>query len=344
VKEGDETVHGPNRTHRATCLLLATAVLLIVALEMSQALPRVRRYIELTATPTALDLGQVPKPGTYDSPAVLSLHLAANCNHGNVVISATQFESAEGGVIPPSRILVKLPDTGQFVPMNYPIPVAPPAGPGVCDFQLSFRVATLQTDPAGTYTGTFQLTTLGVESFPGVPGPAVPCTLELELFTSYALLGGKCYVHIGNVFEATEEDLTVHPTGTLTTNAGMYIGLNLSAMSNITQASFETSGGGLTGRIFRAMVGTVDVLGRDISNEAIDLRILLSWNAGGSYAPPDYYGYSPDGNISKTLWWLVNGGNPNNYDLDWEIRLLPEPAQADGNYYLECEVVVAPLL
>lgn len=344
MKKGDGTVPGRDRTLRSACLVIAAAAVLIAAVDRSQALPRIRRYVGLTALPSPLDLGSVPQPGTYDSPATLAMHLAANCNHGGVVISTTQFQSAEGGAIPPGRILVKLPGTEQFVAMTQPVPVTAPAGPGIQDFQLTFRVVTEPTDPAGTYTGTLHFLTQGADGAPAVPGPPVPVTLELQLHTSYELVGGKCYFHLGNVFTATEADLTVRPTGALATNAGMFIGLNVSGMSNITAGSFEGGGGHLTGRIFDAMVGTIDVLGRDISNERIDMSILLSWDGGGSFAAPQYFGDSPDGNVHRTMWWLVNGGAPGIYSLVWEVKLLPDSAHADGNYYFESEVVVAPLL
>jgi len=330
---------------RGVCLLILAVAVLGVVAEKSGALPRIWRRINLSAIPSPLDLGDIPQPGTYDSPTALAVHFAANCSHGGVVISTTPFQSAAGGVIPKSRIFVKLPATGQFVPMTNPVPVSSPAGPGVRDFQLQFRIETEVTDPAGTYTGAFQLITQGAGGYPAVPGPSIDCTVDLEIYAGYQVSKAKTYVHLGNVFQASDADLTFQADGSLTANAGMYIGLRVSAMSNITAGSFETDGNGkLTGTIFGAMAGTVDVLGRDISNEAIDLRILLSSNGGGSYYPPDYFGQSPDGNIDRTIWWLINNGMPGTYDLIWQMRLLPEPAHADGNYYFESEIVVTPLL
>jgi len=330
---------------RAACLVLAAAGVLAVVTDKSGALPRIWRRISVSAIPDPLDLGDIPQPGAYDSPAALAVHLAANCAHGGVVISTTPFQSAQGGVIPKSRIFVKPPGGGQFVPLTNPVPVTSPAGPGVRDFQLQFRIETEVTDPAGTYTGTFQLITAGAGGYPAVPGPSIDCTVDLKIYAGYQVSQAKTYVHLGNVFQASDADLTFQADGSLTANTGMYVGLRVSTMSNITAGSFETDGNGkLTGTIFGAMAGTVDVLGRDISNEAIDLRILLSSNGGGSYYPPDYFGQSPDGNIDRTIWWLINNGAPGVYDLIWEMRLLPEPAHADGNYYFESEIVVTPLL
>ncbi len=338
-------MNGPGKTLRVGWTLTTAAAILLALAGDSDALPRVRRYIGLTASPMPLDLGTVSAPGTYDSAAVLSMHLAANCNHGGTIISTSGLQREGGGQIPPERIHVRLPDTGQYVSLVNPVAVAPAAAPGLQDFQLRFRLLTEPADPAGTYTGTFSFITEGGAGWPAVPGPSIPVTLELEIAAGYELVGGKCYFHIGNIFTAAEQDLTIHATGSLTTNAGMFIGLNLSAMGHISDASLERNGSGhLTGRIMGGMIGTIDVLGRNISEERIDISILLSWDGGGTHRPPDYFGSSPDGNVHRTVWWLVNEGNPGIYALDWKVRLFPQQAQADGNYYFESELVVAPVL
>jgi len=344
MRTQDQAVRAAGRVLGIALLAGALAALLVGPPTPSQALPHLERYVELTASPIPLDLGAVGRPGTYDSTAVMSLHLAANCAHGGVVISTTGCQLDPDHVIPPERIFVKVPATGDYVALTHPVHVTPPAGPGIHDFQLSFRVQTEPTDRAGLYRGSFDLITEGARGAPAVPGPAVRYTLELQVYTAYTLEGGKCYFHLGNIYSAGEEDLTIHPAGSFTSNAPVYVGLNLSAMPNIDSGSFETGGGGgLTGRIFGGMIGTIDIAGRDISDESMDLRILLSWD-GEPHKPPEYYGYSPDGNVPDTLWWLVSDGEPGTYTLDWEIRLLPEPDQADGNYYLESEIVVAPVL
>ena len=173
---------------------------------------------------------------------------------------------------------------------------------------------------------------------------AIDVEADVEMYVA-TTSNSSYYFHIGNLATATDDDLTAYPTGTLDSNAGMYIGLNLSAVSGIGQSSFEKDGSNnLTGRVYDAMAGTIDVLGRDISDEAFDLRIKLSWNDGTVYHAPDYFGDSPDGTISNSLWWLVNGGAPGSYALKWKVRLLPEVHQADGNYSFESEIVVSPAL
>ncbi|GAI21941.1 unnamed protein product, partial [marine sediment metagenome] len=52
-------------------------------------LPGIERYISISVTPKELDLGSVPQPGLYDSPAILTLQVEANCPHGGVVVHAT---------------------------------------------------------------------------------------------------------------------------------------------------------------------------------------------------------------------------------------------------------------
>lgn len=330
---------------RGVVWMLAAAAVLTAVSESAQALPRIERYVSVSVSPQQLDLGSVRQPGTYDSLAILTVHLAANCNHGGVVISTTQFESAQGGAIPQNRILIRLPGTEQFVPMTNPVQLTPPGGPVVDEFEICFRIQTEVTDPAGAYTGTFQLSVAGANGHPPVPGPSVACTLELELYAGCELVDTKSYIHLGNVFSATEEDMTVHTTGALTANAGVYIGLDLSAMPNINGNSFEKDGAGnLTGRIEDAMAGTLDGLGRDISDEAFDLSVLLSWDGGGSFNPPECFGRGPNQTMTDALWWKVNNGQPGEYGLSWKIQLLPEPHQADGNYYLESTIVVTPVL
>ena len=124
-------------------------------------LPRIERYISISVTPKELDLGAVPQPGLYDSPAILTLHVEANCPHGGVVVHATPLESPESGFIPPERILVRVPETGEYVPMRDPVNITGPMGPGVFDLALNFRVVTDLDNAPGKYTGMFVFTFMG---------------------------------------------------------------------------------------------------------------------------------------------------------------------------------------
>jgi hypothetical protein len=116
-------------------------------------------YVQVTVTPNPIDLGTVPQPGAYDSPAVLKVHLAANCNHGGIVISITPLSLVGGGAtLGLDRIFVKPPGAPDFLPMTAPIGIAPPGGPIVVDYVLKFRVETTWGDDPGQYAGTIVIT------------------------------------------------------------------------------------------------------------------------------------------------------------------------------------------
>jgi hypothetical protein len=176
---------------------------------------------------------------------------------------------------------------------------------------------------------------------PAASGTRIEVECDLELYFSQEFERTIIYFHLGNPFTATEADKTAHVLGKFTSNNGQYIGLSFWG-TNKDQNNMEQIGGHFTGRIFDAMDGTIDVKGRDISNESFDIEILLDWGMG--YTRPDYYGDGADGTIADGLWWLVNFGEPGIYNLDWQIRILPDAAQADGNYHLDPIVVAAPSL
>ena len=148
--------HG--RGFRAGCALIVAAAVLTATVEKANALPRVRPYISVTATPSPFDLGSVSEPGVFDSPSELKVHVAANCNQGGVVISATPLARPGGGEIPLQRFFVKVPATGQFVAMTAPVIVAGPTGPAIFDVVLKFRVETVLPDIPGEYAGTITIT------------------------------------------------------------------------------------------------------------------------------------------------------------------------------------------
>lgn len=123
--------------------------------------PRIEPYISISVTPQQLDLGAVPQPGLYDSPATLTLHVEANCPQGGVVVHATPLVCPKAQPILPDRIFVRIPKTGEYVPMKGPVNITGPMGPGVFDFDLNFRVNTELQDQPGRYTGMFVFTFMG---------------------------------------------------------------------------------------------------------------------------------------------------------------------------------------
>ena len=138
--------------------LLAGALALLGAPRNAYALPRIQRYIEISVSPDHLDLGSVFQPGVFDSPATLTVHVAANYNHGGIIVTATPLDGPGGATIPLDRMWVKLPVSGEFVPLIAPVMAIGPMGPGVVDVPLKFRVETLLLNPAGEYNGTITIT------------------------------------------------------------------------------------------------------------------------------------------------------------------------------------------
>jgi len=133
-------------------------IALMAAAQVAQAAPVVQPYVNVSVTPASLDLGTVPQPGTYDSPAELKVHVTANCIHGGVMVSLAPLARAEGGSIAPARVFLKLPATGTYIPMSAAVAVTGPMGPGIFDVVLKFRVETTIADIAGEYTGTLTIT------------------------------------------------------------------------------------------------------------------------------------------------------------------------------------------
>lgn len=114
-------------------------------------------YVTISFTPGELDLGSIPHPGTYDSPATLTVHVVANFPYGAVMASATPLQHTAGNSIPPERISIKSPATPGFVSMAGPVAISLQAEPEL-DIDLAFRVETLLADLAGTYSGTIIFT------------------------------------------------------------------------------------------------------------------------------------------------------------------------------------------
>lgn len=155
-------MNAADRLKPALARRLFPAVLIVALLggltQSVQARPRIQPYVSLTLSADTLDLGNVAQPGVFDSPAILTVHIAANCSHGGIVISTTPLAGPGGAEIPLARFSVKLPATGQFVPMIHPVVLTGPMNPGVVDVPVMFRVETqMQTSP-GKYTGTITFT------------------------------------------------------------------------------------------------------------------------------------------------------------------------------------------
>jgi hypothetical protein len=140
-------------------IICAISAALIGLITVAQAQPGPEPCVSVSVTQSELDLGSVPHPGTYDSPATLTLQVAANCPLGAVMAFATPLQHSAGNSIPPGRISIKSPVTGGFVSMAGPVPISQPTtGPGAYNINVQFQVEILMTDPAGAYNGTITFT------------------------------------------------------------------------------------------------------------------------------------------------------------------------------------------
>jgi len=167
---------------------------------------------------------------------------------------------------------------------------------------------------------------------------------DIELFMSQEVSNNEIYFHIGNLYSATLADKTAYVDGTMTYNNGMWLGISFAELGGDpikVEADFEKDGGdNYTGVILGGMQSDTDSW-REQDNQ-MDLEIKLNWGAG--WTPPDSFGSGSHGTIVHTLWWLVDGGNPGTYNYQWRVRLLPAPDQADGDYYLDPQIVATPVL
>lgn len=119
---------------------------------------RPRAYIEVTVSPTQLDLGSVAEPGVFDSASELKVHVATNVAIGGVFVSVTPLLREGGGTIEPGSVFVRVPATQQYVSLGTPVIVGGPWGPALYDIPLRFRVQTTLAQPPGQYTGTLVIT------------------------------------------------------------------------------------------------------------------------------------------------------------------------------------------
>jgi len=166
---------------------------------------------------------------------------------------------------------------------------------------------------------------------------------DIELYYSETFSNNKIYFHIGDPFGATTDDKTAYVDGTITYNNGMYIGISFDGTSK-TEADMLKDGDDFTGEVQDAMVGTTDAWGRDISDQAFNVKFSLSWDAGATYHAPVSYGDGSHNTIHDTLWWLVDEGNIGSYTLKYKIELLMDEYQPDGTYHLDPAIVAAPVL
>ena len=163
---------------------------------------------------------------------------------------------------------------------------------------------------------------------------------DVEMYCTQTISNNEIYFHLGNIYSATSTDKTAFVAGSLSSNNGQYIGISFDGQ-NKAEASFQKDGSGnYTGVILGGMHSANDTW--RVQDNDMDLQILL--NAGNGWEAPVNYGDGAHNTITDTLWWLVNNGDPGWSTYQWQVRLLPAPNQADGDYYLDPTVVAAPVL
>ena len=185
---------------------------------------------------------------------------------------------------------------------------------------------------SGAYTGIYKASGWMDVSDTGDSTIDIEC--DIEMFYTETFSGNKVYFHIGDPFAASAADKTAVVDGTFVANNGMYIGISFDGTSK-TEADMLMDGGNYTGEVANALVGTVDVLGRDISAEKFNAKFSLDWSndAGATWSGPQApvsFGTGASGTILNTLWWLVNNGDKGSYQLKYNIELLMPADQADG--------------
>lgn len=116
-------------------------------------------FVNIAVTPSKLDLGTIPFVGSQDSSEVLKIKVDANCMHGPIILSATEFERSGGGSISPKHIYVKSSAKEGFEAMEKPVTISNPEE-GPHEIFLKFRLHKMydRIEPAGRYKGTFTFT------------------------------------------------------------------------------------------------------------------------------------------------------------------------------------------
>lgn len=200
---------------------------------------------------------------------------------------------------------------------------------------------------SGSYTGVYKASGWLDVSETGDSKIDIEC--DIEMFYTETFSNNKIYFHIGDPWAATSADKTAIVDGTFTANNGMYIGISFDGTTKTADDMLKDGSGNYTGEVAGAMVGTKDVLGRDISSQSFNAKFTLSWSndSGATWSPdtaPVSYGTGASGTVLNTLWWLVNSGQKGAYLLKYKVEMLMPADQADGNYRFDPAIVAAPVL
>ena len=121
----------------------------------------VEPYIRVSVLTPHVDLGNPGPLGTYDSAATMVVRVESNCPHGGLVAQLQSLARDGGGLFPPAKVFIRRPQTGEYVPMDGPVNLTGPMGPGRFDLELKFRLNTDLNNPAGTYNGSIVFSCTG---------------------------------------------------------------------------------------------------------------------------------------------------------------------------------------
>lgn len=196
----------------------------------------------------------------------------------------------------------------------------------------------------GSYTGIYGKTTGGgsgfIPEYNGEP-EEIDIWCDIEMYLHIATTNNKIYFHRADM-SAGEQ--VAYVQGTFTSNHGWYVGL---------EAPRE-------GCDITKLIGTVDVLGRDISPTSptraatpIDVTYTLSDQGSGytgstpsgAYNPPTTTDPTPgDQNSVMAYWWYINQGAAGTQIYEWKVSINPPAEQADGHYELDPVVTAKPSL
>ena len=114
-------------------------------------------YILISATPDKLNLGTTLMDSEYNTPAMVTVHINSNCEHGSVIATMSSLKNEEGTIIKSDRIFVQSPTTEGYASMEKPVVISKPAD-GTHSVDLSFKVETDIKDRAGKYEGSLMFT------------------------------------------------------------------------------------------------------------------------------------------------------------------------------------------
>lgn len=116
-------------------------------------------YLNITTSPSELNLGMVPIFGELDKPAALTVKVESNCAYGSIMMTATALKHSSGYSIPANRIFVQTYITEGYVSMARPVMISKPQV-GSNDVVVDIKVQADMRELAGKYTGSFTFTVI----------------------------------------------------------------------------------------------------------------------------------------------------------------------------------------